>query len=281
MANMLMFRMTYKHFLNFYRLFFYIAFIGLSPVNSAVVSPAERQQVRQYVQEILQHEDFKTHQTVTEWRYVDAENSPQQGENRSTDLPTELLRRLLSEGEENDAEREEFNAWLTLPTEWLLGFARFAEILLWAVLLLGLCALLWALLRNARWQFWRRNTKTSETANSKLEIILHNEEALSEHPAQAAWLYWQQGQARAAISLLYRASLQHLRQHEGLSLPDSATEGECLRLIKRTQTPTRSHYCARLTRTWQALAYAHQVPQEAEVRRLCNDWDRQFLLLAQ
>ncbi len=247
--------------------------MSLSSISCSAATPVEQQQVRQHIQEILQHEDFQTRKTVTEWRYKNQKHSAEE-KNRVVDLPSEVWRRLSRrEAEERDVEESD---WFSLPSHWLLWLAQLAELLLWALLLLGLLALLWALYRHTHGRLWRKQRRQAVPL-TELEMMLQNNQMLAEQPAQAAWLFWQQGQPRAAVSLLYRASLEYLRQHEGLCLPDSATEGECLRLIKRTQAQTRSQYCARLTRTWQTLAYAHQLPEESIVRSLCNDWETQFL----
>jgi len=272
----MIFFIAYKSVMNFYKLFFYLFFMNLITIPSFAAAHAEHQPIRQYMQEVLQHEDFQTYKEVTEWRYINDEEKAEQSKNRLADLPRELLRRLLGSSEEKE-ENFEGSDWFSLPRGLLLWLAQFTEVLLWTVLVLGLLALLWALYRNTHWHFQQQHNQQKKAQPNELEMILHNNEVLPDHPAQAAWICWQKGEARAAISLLYRASLQHLRQNEGLSLPDSATEGECLRLIKRTQVTTRSHYCSRLTHTWQALAYAHQLPDEWVVRNLCDDWDTQFL----
>ncbi len=247
------------------------------PTAPAVTAPSEYAQVRQHMQEILQQADFQTRRAVTEWRYKDSThtNASEGAARSSSELPMDLLRRLSAETEADDEESSwDFSHFQMLHT-WLVMLAQFAEILLWSALVLGLAALLWAVYRRARGSLPQRPKLPSEVAD--FTDFFDSPQAPPEHPAQAAWAYWQQGQARAAISLLYRASLYHLRQREGLSLPDSATEGECLRLIQRTQSSTRSQYCTRLTRTWQTLAYAHQLPTSANVQALCDAWDTEFL----
>jgi hypothetical protein len=65
------------------------------------------------------------------------------------------------------------------------------------------------------------------------------------------------GQARAALALLYRAQIAHLRRL-GLDIPDSATEAECLAAAERGATAAERDWLRRLTALWQQAAYAHR-----------------------
>ncbi|EXJ13359.1 DUF4129 domain-containing protein [Imhoffiella purpurea] len=78
---------------------------------------------------------------------------------------------------------------------------------------------------------------------------------------------------RAALALLYRASLRHLAGL-GLSIPEGATERECLALATRSLSVQSLGPVPRLVREWQALAYAHAGPTPGSVERLLDDWCR-------
>lgn len=93
----------------------------------------------------------------------------------------------------------------------------------------------------------------------------------------AAWELWRNGQPRESLRLLYRASLSGLSVQYGLSLPSSVTEDECLRLAAaRLADPELIGFFRRLTRAWQATAYAHRPPDDATARILCEQWPRHF-----
>ncbi len=251
--------------------------VSVWPLATLAITTDEREQAQQHIQEILQHQDFQTRRKVTEWRYIESPDSPSDHSDSKglsfADVLKELWKRLFDADEVDAQDKEDF----MLPKGLLLWLAQFAEVLLWSVLLLGLSSLVWALYRHTDWRFLRRRADTVEAPSMNVNIVFEEGQPLPSQPAQIAWALWQQQQARAAISLLYRATLAHLREHEGLSLPDSATETECLRLIQRTQAAQRSHYCQRLTHTWLALAYAHQIPSDSIAQSLCEEWESQFM----
>ncbi len=78
------------------------------------------------------------------------------------------------------------------------------------------------------------------------------------------------------MSLLYRGALLHLVRDHGLRVPESATEGECLRALSPADpgaSPLRDDFAA-LTESWQRVAYAHETPIEESFRDLCRRWQR-------
>ncbi len=96
--------------------------------------------------------------------------------------------------------------------------------------------------------------------------------SLPDSPAQAAWKLWQSGQKDLALSLLYRAAVAHLVSRHGLDIDDSATEGECLRVARRSLPGRPLAYLTKLTAAWQRRAYAHRGVDEAEMRALVEAW---------
>jgi hypothetical protein len=93
-------------------------------------------------------------------------------------------------------------------------------------------------------------------------------------PGAAARL-WDQGDPRGALALLYRGALAQLVHGMGVPLTAAATEGECLRLGCRSLPGPGAEYFARLTATWQQVAYGGQ-PAASQERALCTDWAGHF-----
>ena len=92
-----------------------------------------------------------------------------------------------------------------------------------------------------------------------------------------AWRLWTRGQPREALRVLYQGSLAGLATRHGLPVAASATEDEGLRLAAAHLTdPKLLGFLRQLTRVWQATAYAHRPPDEADARRLCEEWPRHF-----
>jgi hypothetical protein len=77
------------------------------------------------------------------------------------------------------------------------------------------------------------------------------------------------------LALLYRGALAHLVHGLGLPLTGAATEGECLRQGGQALPGPGAEYFARLTATWQRVAYGGQ-PAAGPDRELCADWNRHF-----
>ena len=108
-------------------------------------------------------------------------------------------------------------------------------------------------------------------------------ESLPGNISQSALDLLTAGNARAALALLYRASLFQLIQY-GVDIHDGNTEGECVNLMrdhlailthsnKNTFSPAQVDYFSQLTHVWQQLAYGHMNPEREAVTHLCNRWN--------
>ncbi len=84
------------------------------------------------------------------------------------------------------------------------------------------------------------------------------------------------GNLRAALSLLYRASLSNLLDQDELNLRSSDTEGDVLALAKTHISRTRSQYLETLTTSWKNTAYGHHQPDQKTAILLCQQWRQHF-----
>jgi len=92
---------------------------------------------------------------------------------------------------------------------------------------------------------------------------------------------WDAGEARAALALLYRATLSRLVEHDGLQLYRGATEGDCLRLVDVAARAARlavhkAELTASVTQIWLDGAYGGHWPQRAALAALCANWRTEF-----
>jgi hypothetical protein len=78
------------------------------------------------------------------------------------------------------------------------------------------------------------------------------------------------GQPAAALALLYRGAVALLVEG-GLPIDDSATEGEALRAARGRLPGPELDLLRRLTRQWQAVAYAHAAVDVDALRGLCAE----------
>lgn len=161
------------------------------------------------------------------------------------------------------------------------ALAGVAELLLWALVLLGIVFLI---LKYGSWlerfpQLLPRRRRQEYRPQTLFGMEV-TRESLPDDVGSEALALWQRGEQRQALALLYRASLASLLM-VGVPLRDGSTEQECLRLAERMREqlgiPQASlSYFANLTRAWRRLAYGHQAPSEAEATSLCRDWSQNW-----
>jgi hypothetical protein len=106
-------------------------------------------------------------------------------------------------------------------------------------------------------------------------------ESLPDDVAKQVAALWQRGQRRAALALLYRATISRLVNDNHLPLTHGATEGDCLRQVLQAQrrqelTETRSSLTRAVTDVWLNAAYADRWPSEAVVVGHCHAWRSEF-----
>lgn len=104
-------------------------------------------------------------------------------------------------------------------------------------------------------------------------------ETLPDDIGATAWALWQSGKFTATLSLLYRGSLSKLVNCDGVKLPHSATEGDCIKILKHSHIKENKAlivYFESLTLMWQSAAYAHRLPDQSDVKNLCETWATVF-----
>ncbi|HPF14991.1 MAG TPA: hypothetical protein P5218_02755 [Planctomycetota bacterium] len=87
---------------------------------------------------------------------------------------------------------------------------------------------------------------------------------------------WAKGEAKAALSLLYRGSLVRLTERDSLVLEPGDTEALCLRKVQALGPDERTEYFGALTQFWQALAYGARRPKDAEFAQLTSGYRAHF-----
>ena len=225
-----------------------------------------RDSAKKSLDELLQQNEFSNKETVKRLRLRNPEK-----EDESTFIKWLLD---LLEGSEDKA----------------VGLGRLFELLLWLVMI-GLIGLL--IYRYRHWlsaQFVKVGpaTKAKEKPITLFGMDVRKE-SLPEDVNAAALLLLQAGNKRAALALLYRASLAHLI-YTGVEIEDGFTELECLQAMKtdlqsrHNKTPqdkdyisSRIHYFSSLTVVWRRLAYGHFLPSEQQAHELCSSWNQCWL----
>lgn len=148
------------------------------------------------------------------------------------------------------------------------------KILFFGGLLVGLGALIYFLIRSGFWQGlggYKERRKSVATSVMGLNV---SPESLPDEIVDEARKLWQRGEVKRAIALLYRGALSYFIYQAGVEIRDSDTEGDCMRLVRLASNASEeaSVYFARLTGLRVRVAYADEMPDEAEMSAIFEDW---------
>lgn len=223
-----------------------------APGDAAAAVQHDRESAAGLIDEVLAGEDFGRERTVRKWRFRD-----------------------WSEAGEEDGYPEwliEFFEWWELNLDWSTDFSNAASWL--KILLIALFAgLLVYLLRRYRGPLSRlvgaRHDEPAPEVLFGLEVTPHS---LPDDVPGEVMARWGEGDHRAALSLLYRASLSRLIDRHEIAFRSSHTEAECAALVTARGIDSLSDYFRRLTDVWRRLAYGHQLPDSETVQGLCAGW---------
>ncbi|TAJ02881.1 MAG: DUF4129 domain-containing protein [Planctomycetota bacterium] len=101
-------------------------------------------------------------------------------------------------------------------------------------------------------------------------------ESLPADVAASAASAWRAGDARAALSLLYRGAIARLVHGAGLEIEVGDTEQDCVVRVRAKSKAELANYFADLTRAWTAVAWSHEPVRAPEFDALCAGWRRAF-----
>lgn len=229
--------------MNKLRYLWLVCFISLTPLGLAEETATP---IKRIVTEVLAEPEFRTHQEVPRLRYS--------SDSWTESNPSRFLKHI---------------GFIATFFEWLLWIA--------VAIMIGIFSFY-----SRRWlNKWQPDQGTSpgfsENATWKTHQI--EEKTISaDRLAETAWQLWQQSKQVEALSLLYRGALAVLNNRDKLVMPISATEGECLHLVKKQTSNELSHYFSQLTATWQKIAYAQRLPTDDVAQQLCEQWNNHFKL---
>lgn len=170
-------------------------------------------------------------------------------------VPRDWLRRLL-----------DFDLPASPRSSSLPDFALLADVVKLLLVVLLALAVAWLLWRGRAWLGPMVHTRRPEGGR---DILAPHSLALPDAPlpggiSAAAREAWQAGDAVLALSLLYRGAVRGLEQQHRITLPASATEGECLRQARASGKAVVGAGFAPIVQAWMALAYARRPPADFE-----------------
>jgi hypothetical protein len=141
---------------------------------------------------------------------------------------------------------------------WILGALVLAASVVWAIRFFG-----------RRQPAHIVETPELPTHVSNLDI---RPEGLPADIGAAARHLWDQGQHRAALSLLYRGALSRLVNQYSVPIHSSSTEGECIEAAARSVDRDALAYLRDLVAIWLRATYAGELPAEESIVHLCRDF---------
>jgi len=84
------------------------------------------------------------------------------------------------------------------------------------------------------------------------------------------------GDARAALSLLYRGALSALVHQHRVALSRGSTESDVIATVRLALSEGAAGYLQKLIAGWSSTAYAGRPPDPAAGQRLCDEWPHHF-----
>jgi hypothetical protein len=211
----------------------------------------EQAQARRQLDQVFGHEDLRGYRCAEQWE----------------------LRKPL---EKKEKDKPKSSALLPRWLAALLAGAFKVALIVGALALVGW--LLWRYAAPLRFNFGSAPAPRLATEVGGLDI---REESLPPDVAGAVRALWQQGQQRAALALLYRATLSRLVSRQSLQLHHGATEGECLAHARRahnagTLDGDSLALTDQATTLWLNAAYGARWPAADTVTALCTRWQAHF-----
>lgn len=214
------------------------------------------------IAEILEGKDFKNVTTTGGWYLKELEED--EGPEKTPEWLIALIKLLEKLFSENEGGND-------------IDVGAIIEILLWLLAAAFVVVIAFFLWKSSK--SWRMAQITLEKEREKPKTLFGldvTNESLPDDVAGEALSLWHSQDQRQALALLYRASLARLMHDKGLVFNDSHTEGECLTIVEMSQLTEHMQFFRQLTGSWINLAYGHQLPPEAEVISLCNQWRERF-----
>lgn len=146
-----------------------------------------------------------------------------------------------------------------------LDFNLLARLFEYAAIIMFVAAAAWLLWKGRQWLLsrpFRRKDVPAYRPAPDSQVTAINASALPPRVSAAARAAWAAGDVTMALSLLYRGAVRELDNHHGITLPDSSTEGECLRQAQRSSAPVIREAFSPIVKAWMAQAYADCPPDD-------------------
>lgn len=135
----------------------------------------------------------------------------------------------------------------------------------------GIALLLWLI-----WRIGRGLTlpaaKIKSASTSEPTTVTIADEALPDDIARSAEACLRDGDVRAALSMLYRGTINFYAEQRDIRIRDSDTEADVWRALSPTVSEHDAGYLKQLINSWVRIAYGHHEPHAGDVTALIHEW---------
>ncbi len=228
---------------------FLIFSVSLTSLNIADASESGRDKSKTAIEEVLKHKDFGQKKTESKWRFKTFE-SKEKPDNDNFKWFFKLIEHIAA-----------FFSMIIKPLIWLGGGILVTVLLYLALKQMGY-------LENL-FQSRKKFIPPTELFGLKL-----TKDSLPENILDEVKKLLKLDDVRGALSLLYRGALFRLVYLYYLEIPASATEGECVSIVKKSREADEIDFFKELTDVWLKMAYGHIRPERHIIEALCNNWDK-------
>jgi len=151
------------------------------------------------------------------------------------------------------------------------GLASVVEIFLWISLVILIVWLLSNYFIVSR--TWGGKVKEQDLSpQTEVYSLIINKDELPQDIVAAAVQAWANQEKRKALAYLYRGFLAYTIDQVEIEIAESATENECIKIIRSKLPAASSQYFSGLALSWMRLAYAGVILDDKAFENLCLQW---------
>ncbi len=248
-------------------LFLALAWPMVSPARAAQPPVPDPGRARKIVAEVVAAPEFGHSETVYTWKRI-----RQQKQEEEIGWLCRMLRLF------GRALESLHGLASDLLQGWIRPLAIFCRVFLWGAAGALVAWLVYRLGPGRGWLGVRtgRQAAGPERAPEVLFGMRMTPESLPDDLLAACRDLLDRGRPRQALALLYRGTLSRLIHDRGLAIAASATEVECLHLVRQRRGPDEAACFGRLTSIWLRTAYGHVRPSRQGLEELFTIWSRTF-----